>query len=123
METCPSTGTIPGSLNYPYTFYLLLDHLLIDFAHYRGMRQKRYESVEKMLDLLDVVKRIGPKFPLDALFLDPHDRKTILFSSNNFMCILAEWDDDMTYLYVDYPLYKKYTLFVTLVSVSFTLRP
>jgi len=40
------------------------------------MRQKRYESVEKMLDLLDVVKRIGPKFPLDAMFLDPHDRKT-----------------------------------------------
>jgi hypothetical protein len=31
---------------------------------HRGMRQKRYESVEKMLDLLDVVKRIGPKFPL-----------------------------------------------------------
>lgn len=39
------------------------------------MRQKRYESVEKMLDLLDVAKRIGPKFPLDAMFLDPNDRK------------------------------------------------
>jgi hypothetical protein len=38
----------------------------------------RYESVEKMLDLLDVVKRIGPKFPLDAMFLDPHDRKAQL---------------------------------------------
>ena len=47
-----------------------------------------------MLDLLDVVKRIGPKFPLDAMFLDPHD---------------PDWDDDMTYLYVDYPYYKKYT--------------
>jgi hypothetical protein len=34
------------------------------FQYYRGMRQKRYESVEKMLDLLDVVKRVGPKFPL-----------------------------------------------------------
>jgi hypothetical protein len=43
------------------------------------MRQKRYESVEKMLDLLDVCKRIGPKFPLDAMFLDPHDRKDFLF--------------------------------------------
>lgn len=41
------------------------------------MRQKRYESVEKMLDLLDICKRIGPKFPLDAMFLDPHDRKII----------------------------------------------
>ena len=30
-----------------------------------------------MLDLLDVVKRIGPKFPLDAMFLDPHDRNKI----------------------------------------------
>lgn len=38
------------------------------------MRQKRYESIEKMLDLLDVAKRIGPKFPVDAMFLDPHDR-------------------------------------------------
>ena len=44
------------------------------FTSARGMRQKRYDSVEKMLDLLDVVKRIGPKFPLDAMFLDPHDR-------------------------------------------------
>ena len=42
------------------------------------MRQKRYDSVEKMLDLLDVCKRIGPKFPLDAMFLDPHDRKFAL---------------------------------------------
>ena len=68
------------------------------------MRQKRYESVEKMLDLLDVVKRIGPKFPLDAMFLDPHD---------------AEWDDDMTYLYVDYPYYKKFMMFTTLTGFLF----
>jgi hypothetical protein len=45
----------------------------------RGMRQKRYDSVEKMLDLLDICKRIGPKFPLDAMFLDPHDRMLKLF--------------------------------------------
>ena len=31
---------------------------------HRGTRQKRYDSIEKMLDLTDVVKRIGPKFPL-----------------------------------------------------------
>ena len=46
------------------------------------MRQKRYESVEKMLDLLDICKRIGPKFPLDAMFLDPHDRKYIIKNLN-----------------------------------------
>ena len=61
------------------------------------MRQKRYESVEKMLDLLDVVRRIGPKFPLEAMFLDPHD---------------PEWDDDMTYLYVDYNSYKSQMMYL-----------
>ena len=54
---------------------------------HRGTRQKRYDSIEKMLDLTDVVRRIGPKFPLPAMFLDPYD---------------PEWDDDMTYLFVDY---------------------
>ena len=68
------------------------------------MRQKRYDSVEKMLDLLDVAKRIGPKFPVDAMFLDPHD---------------PEWDDDMTYLYVEYPYYKKYMLFASFTAFLF----
>ena len=68
------------------------------------MRQKRYESVEKMLDLLDVVKRIGPKFPLQAMFLDPHD---------------PEWDDDMTYLYVDYPLFKQHMMYMSVISFLF----
>ena len=52
------------------------------------MRQKRYESVEKMLDLLDVAKRIGPKFPLDSMFLDPNDRKSKLPTSSNHNQIL-----------------------------------
>ena len=68
------------------------------------MRQKRYESVEKMLDLLDVVKRIGPKFPLQAMFLDPHD---------------PEWDDDMTYLYVDYPLFKQHAMWLSAMGFLF----
>lgn len=68
------------------------------------MRQKRYESVEKMLDLLDVAKRVGPKFPLEAMFLDPHD---------------PEWDDDMTYLYVEYPYYKKYMTFASITTFIF----
>ena len=71
---------------------------------HRGMRQKRYESVEKMLDLLDVVKRIGPKFPTDAMFLDPND---------------PEWDDDMTYLYVEYNEYKKFSIYFTGMGVWF----
>ncbi len=56
----------------------MIPHTLLNQFHYRGMRQKRYQSIEKMLDLLDVVKRIGPKFPLDALFLNPHDRNYFL---------------------------------------------
>ena len=68
------------------------------------MRQKRYESVEKMLDLLDVVRRIGPKFPLQAMFLDPHD---------------PEWDDDMTYLYVDYPMFKQHMMYMSVISFLF----
>ena len=71
---------------------------------HRGMRQKRYESVEKMLDLLDVVRRIGPKPPLKAMFLDPHD---------------PEWDDDMTYLYVDRALYKGWFTYASLLSIFF----
>jgi hypothetical protein len=68
------------------------------------MRQKRYESVEKMLDLLDVCKRIGPQFPLQSMLLDPHD---------------PEWDDDMTYLYVDYGTFKTTTLTVSILSFIF----
>ena len=45
-----------------------------------------------MLDLLDVAKRIGPTFPLKSMLLDLHE---------------PEWEDDMTYLYVDYQLMKQ----------------
>ena len=31
---------------------------------------------------------------------------------------IAEWDDDMTYLYVDYPFYKKYLIYLTIASVN-----
>ena len=68
------------------------------------MRQKRYESVEKMLDLLDVVRRIGPKFPVQSMLLDPHD---------------PEWDDDMTYLYVDYPGFKQHLMGLSILSFLF----
>ena len=57
-----------------------------------------------MLDLLDVVKRIGPKFPINAMFLDPHD---------------PEWDDDMTYLYVDYPTFKQHIMYLSAMSFLF----
>ena len=71
---------------------------------HRGTRQKRYDSIEKMLDLTDVVRRIGPKFPLPAMFLDPFD---------------PEWDDDMTYLFVDWGFYSTYIGGMFLFSLGF----
>jgi hypothetical protein len=71
---------------------------------HRGMRNRRYESVEKMMDLLDVVKRIGPRFPLESMFLDPND---------------PEWDDDMTYLYIDHPVYKQYLIYGSCLTFFF----
>lgn len=71
---------------------------------HRGTRQKRYDSIEKMLDLTDVIKRIGPRFPLPAMFLDPND---------------PEWDDDMTYLYVEYSTMKDTALATSIYSFVF----
>lgn len=41
---------------------------------HKGMRQKRYKSVEKMLDLIDICVRVGPRFPQEVFYLDPSDR-------------------------------------------------
>lgn len=54
---------------------------------HKGMRQKRYQSIEKMLALMDVIKRIQPRVPTNILSLDPLD---------------PEWEDEMNYLYPDY---------------------
>ena len=78
-----------------FTTYALLGLNDGNLPVHRGMRQKRYESVEKMLDLLDVAKRIGPKFPLDVASLDWDD---------------PEWDDDMTFLQVDYKKFQNYAI-------------
>lgn len=48
---------------------------------HKGMRQKRYRSIEKMLDLIDVVKRLGPRAPLEAFHLDPTEREFFLIFS------------------------------------------
>lgn len=59
---------------------------------HKGMRQKRYQSIDKMLALMDVIKRLQPKIPANILSLDPLD---------------PEWEDDMNYLYPDYNKWKK----------------
>ncbi len=35
------------------------------------------------------------------------------------LTVAAEWDDDMTYLYVDYPFYKKYLMYATGITFMF----
>lgn len=65
-----------------------------------------------MLDLIDIAKRVGPEFPARVVSCDLSDRK-LLFT-------LAEWDDDMTYLMVDYNLYYKYVGTTSLVLVGAT---
>ena len=49
---------------------------------HKGMRQKRYKSIEKMLDLFDIMKRIGPKKPMEVISLDPNDRNKKIFTNN-----------------------------------------
>ena len=87
-----------------FTTYALLGLNEGNLPVHRGMRQKRYESVEKMLDLLDVARKVGPKAPWKACFLDPHD---------------PEWDDDMSYLYIDQALYRGWVNYATLIGVFF----
>ena len=70
-----------------FTTYSLLGLNDGNLPVHRGMRHKRYESIEKMLDLLDTVKRVGPRFPTDCALLNKTD---------------PEWDDDMMYLTVNY---------------------
>lgn len=64
---------------------------------HRGMRQRRYESIDKMLDLMDVVGRISPKLPKNILYLDPTD---------------SEWEDDMNYLYPNYAKWRASFLYL-----------
>jgi hypothetical protein len=62
--------------NY-YSVKLLLGINDGNLPVHKGMRQNRYRSIEKMLDLMDVIKRIGPRAPLEAFYLDPTDRNSL----------------------------------------------
>lgn len=54
---------------------------------FRGPRYRRYASIDKVMDLLEVAYKSAPTFPVDALLLNPWD---------------SEWDDQMTYINVNY---------------------
>lgn len=44
---------------------------------FKDARMRRYKSVKKMVDLIKVASELAPKFPIEALHLDPTDRKII----------------------------------------------
>ncbi len=62
---------------------------------HKGMRQKRYKSIEKMLDLFDILKRIGPKKPMEVISLDPSDRK-VLLNYLKFKLLIKQLNGKMT---------------------------
>ena len=54
---------------------------------FRGPRYRRYQSIDKIMDLMEVANKSSPVFPVDALMLNPMD---------------DEWDDQMTYININY---------------------
>ena len=54
---------------------------------FRGPRYRRYQSIDKIMDLMEVAQKSAPIFPVDAVLLNPMD---------------DEWDDQMTYININY---------------------
>jgi hypothetical protein len=55
---------------------------------FKEARMKRYNSIRKMIDLIETASRTCPQPPVDAIILNSND---------------PEWDDDMTYPSITYP--------------------
>lgn len=54
---------------------------------FRGPRYRRYQSIDKIMDLVEIAQKSAPQFPVEALLLNPMD---------------DEWDDQMTYININY---------------------
>ncbi|CAG9328674.1 unnamed protein product [Blepharisma stoltei] len=54
---------------------------------FRGPRYRRYQSIDKMMDLIEIAGKSAPVFPVEAVLLNPMD---------------DEWDDQMTYININY---------------------
>ena len=54
---------------------------------FRGPRYRRYQSIDKIMDLTEIASKSSPKFPMHVVNLNPFD---------------DEWDDQMTYITVNY---------------------
>lgn len=54
---------------------------------FRGPRYRRYQSIDKIMDLTEIASKSSPRFPSHVLSLNPYD---------------DEWDDQMTYIKPNY---------------------
>ena len=55
---------------------------------FRGPRYRRYQSLDKILDLTEIAAKSAPPLPMHVVSLNPLD---------------DEWDDQMTYIKINYP--------------------
>jgi hypothetical protein len=90
-----------------FTNYYLLGLFHGNLPPHQGMRDKRYKSVAKITDILDVVRRVKPQFPEHILHLDP---------------MADEWDDDMQYITVDYAKFMKMGIRAGLICAFITFN-
>lgn len=72
-------------MDYYATYITLLGLHDSNLPPFRDARVRRYKSVKKMVDLIDVAVRTAPKFPLRAFTLDPYDRKCQLTQRSGMM--------------------------------------
>ena len=54
---------------------------------FRGPRYRRYQSIDKIMDLTEIASKSAPPFPVNVVSLNPLD---------------DEWDDQMTYIKINY---------------------
>jgi len=69
-------------MDYYFTTMTLLGLRAQTLPPFKEARLKRYNSIRKMIDLIDTSSKLAPKVPAEAFMLNPND---------------PEWDDDMTY--------------------------
>lgn len=62
---------------------------------FRGPRYRRYQSIDKILDLTEIASKSAPPMPMNVVSLNPLD---------------DEWDDQMTYIKINYEWIAEHTL-------------
>jgi hypothetical protein len=99
LTICPITFKFQPGINMD-RYYLTTELLGLwdektTIPIFRGPRYRRYQSIDKILDLTEIASKSAPPFPLHVLNLNPFD---------------DEWDDQMTYIKVNYNWLFHHTL-------------